>query len=86
MTEKLQQGRVYRGKRPRNCSGLVNDRQILRLFSTTVQYDSPSVANGRQYPTMTIEKFLEWADRDVTDELPAGEWASYPPAKKGKAA
>lgn len=75
---KLQRGRTYRGKRPRNASGLVDDRVILHIGATTVQYDSPSVSFGRNYPSVSREKFLAWADRDVTDELPKGEFASWP--------
>ena len=79
MTElKLQRGRVFRAKRPRNAGGLVNDRAIVYVGATQVQYDSPSVGFGRHYPWVSKEKFLAWADRDVTDDLPAGEFAEWP--------
>lgn len=83
MTEelKLEVGRVYRGKRPRNCSGLTNDRVITHIGWNHVQYDSPSVAMGRHYPSVTKEAFLTWAARDVTEEMPAGEWIDFPPPK-----
>ena len=83
-------GRTYRAKRPRAAglliSPLVNDRTVKWLSKSHVQYDSPSVPFGRHYPTVTIEKFCAWADRDVTDELPDGEYASWPIKKtKSKA-
>jgi len=58
--------------------GLVNDRTILHIGATTVQYDSPSVSFGRHFPSVSREKFLAWAERDVTDELPQGEFATWP--------
>ncbi|MDH1511816.1 hypothetical protein N5I28_18870 [Pseudomonas mosselii] len=81
---KLERGRTYRGKKPacvRSC-GLVNDRTVIYVGVDEVQYDGPSVAPGRHYPRMPIKKFLEWVGHDVTDELPAGEYASWPPAKQ----
>lgn len=74
-------GRVYRAKKPKGCSfpPLCDDRQIKWIGGDQVQYDSPSVQNGRRYPTISRDKFLAWVDRDVTDELPDGEWADYPP-------
>jgi hypothetical protein len=59
----LQQGATYRAKRPveNYITGEFNDRTILRLWDTTLQYDGPAVALGRHYPTTTIEKFLCWA-------------------------
>lgn len=71
-------GRVYRGKRVRNCNGLVNDRLIKWMGADIVQFDSPSVAIGRNYPVVSKEAFLAWAVRDVTDELPKDLWADYP--------
>ena len=81
---KLQSGRTYRGKRPRNAMGFVNGRTILHIGATTVQYDSPSVSFGRHYPSVSREKFLSWADRDVTDELPKGEFAAWPVSRAGE--
>lgn len=77
-------GRVYRGKRIRNCGGLVNDRVIKWMGVDSVQFDSPSVAFGRRYPVVSRSQFLSWAGRDVTDELPAGLWADYPSVKQKK--
>lgn len=74
----LQVGRCYRAKRPARIGlfpSLINDRQIKWIGGDQVQYDSPSVKDGRRYPVVKIEAFLKWADRDVTDELPKGQWA-----------
>ncbi|MEG5932484.1 hypothetical protein UXN85_20675 [Enterobacter hormaechei] len=84
MSITLTVGRVYRGRLPRNCSGLVNDRLITYIGWDSVQYDSPSVGMGRHYPTVSKEQFIAWAARDVTDELPKGEWMDYPPPKPPK--
>lgn len=81
-------GRTYRAKKPsRSVCGfrkLVNDRTIRWIGQDEVQYDGPAVANGRHYPRISKSKFLEWAERDVTDELPADEYAPWPPAKQLK--
>jgi len=78
-------GRTYRAKRPAPCQApgffrqqIVNDRTIIFIGLDTVQYDGPAVADGRHYPKVTIEAFRKWAARDVTDELPAGEYAKWP--------
>ena len=81
---KLAVGRTYRAKKPRNCGGLVNDRTILHIGSCSVQYDGPSVARGRKYPTVDREVFLAWADYDCSDELPMAAYADWPVPKKGK--
>lgn len=82
-SKNLTVGRFYRAKKPAPSGfpPLTNDRQIKYIGGDKVQYDGPAVANGRHYPMTTIAAFLKWADRDVTDELPPGEWADYPPAK-----
>jgi hypothetical protein len=73
--------RVYRAKKPKSFGipPLCDDRKILHVIDDTVIYDAPSVKVGRRYPTTSREKFLAWADRDVTDELPEGQWGNYPP-------
>ena len=77
----LKIGRTYRAKKPRKAGDwqqpLVNDRTIKWMNSEEVQYDGPSVAIGRNYPRVSIEKFLAWADKDVTDLLPEGEYAQW---------
>ena len=74
----LKVGRCYRSKKPAVAGGFfVNDREIKYISDLCVQYDGPSVPIGRRYPSISKEKFLAWAERDVTDELPAGEWMSW---------
>lgn len=74
--EDLKVGRVYRAKRPRVVHTLggsyINDRQILSIspFEENIQYDSPKVGFGSKYPVISVEKFLKWADKDITDSLP----------------
>ena len=73
--EDLKVGRVYRAKRPRGVHRLdgsyVNDREILYIspFGESIQYDSPSVTFKAKYPIISTEKFLKWADKDITDYL-----------------
>lgn len=73
-------GRTYRAKKPRESGGLVNDRSVLWMdsFGSTVQYDGPAVRFGSKYPKVSREQFEAWAERDVTDELPPGEYAAWP--------
>ncbi len=69
-------GHIYRAKRPtRNYLQEYNDRQIIWVGMIEVQYDSPTVANGRHYPRVSREKFLAWAGADVTEGYPKDEWA-----------
>jgi hypothetical protein len=75
--KRIEQGRVYRAKVPRNVSGLYNDRVILRIIGATVQYDGPAVANGRQYPKCAASAFFKWMGEDVTDQMPEGRWAEW---------
>jgi hypothetical protein len=71
-------GRAYRAKKPRQAGfGYVNDRQVLWVGESTVQYDSPSMSNGRRYPSIDKEKFEKWAGTDVTDILPEGDWQTW---------
>ena len=83
--EDLNVGHVYSAKRPQTYgfSRLLGDRQILWIgmiydnkegFVQGVQYDSPSVKDGRHYPKTSITKFLKWADADITEIMPKGEW------------
>ena len=73
----IKTGRVYRAKKPEVTRGYYNDRQVIFVGVDKVQYDSPAVHIGRRYPTISIEKFKEWAGEDVTEKLPAGEWQRY---------
>lgn len=62
------------------------DRQILYIspFEETIQYDSPKVGFGSRYPVISVEKFLKWAAKDITDDLPPAEWEEYKRCKNGK--
>ena len=79
-TLEVKVGRTYRGKRPGNAGGLVNDRTVIwqSAFDGTVQYDGPGVRIGAYRPKVKLADFLKWAERDVTDELPEGEYATWP--------
>lgn len=81
MIDNLVKGRTYRAKKPRPVDGLVNDRTIIYVGWDIVQYDGPAVGFGRHYPKMKKEDFVNWAERDVTDELPDGEYAPWPISK-----
>ena len=84
-------GRVYRAKKPAMGNGfLVNDRVITWISSggEHVQYDGPSVAMGRRFPTVLRGAFEKWASHDVTDELPKDAfmgWSDYQAKKAVKA-
>ncbi|QOV06313.1 hypothetical protein CPT_Maja_093 [Burkholderia phage Maja] len=84
MSIELKVGQVWRAKRPKVAgpffAPLVNDRQIVWIDSLgmTVQYDSPSVAQGRHYPKVSREAFEKWAGREVSGELPEnGDWQKW---------
>jgi len=67
----LKAGSYYRAKKPRKViDGGFNDRRILWISAdrTKVQYDSPTVAFARHYPTVPIEKFLKWVGTEITKE------------------
>lgn len=71
-------GRVFRARKPAPAGqGYFNDRQLVHVGMFEVQYDGPAVAHGRHYPNIEIDKFIAWAHRDVTKELPEGEWQEY---------
>lgn len=67
-------GRVYRAKRPVAASyGLADDRRVTFATSLQVGYTAPS--GGAK--TVSREDFEKWAARDVTNEVPLGDWAPY---------
>lgn len=81
----LRVGHVYFAKSPKEHGfpPLLGDRQILWMgliydnkegFVDGLQYDSPSVREGRHYPKISITKFLKWAEADVTETMPKGKW------------
>ena len=77
----LAAGRVYRAKKPlpagNAAAAYFNDRKIVWMDETTVQYSSPSVTHGRPCPAMDRKAFEEWACRDVTDQLSDGKWQKW---------
>ena len=78
--EHILPGRCYEAKKPeKHHSGFWNDRQVRWVNSdrTKVQYDGPTVANGRHFPTIEMDKFLKWVGRDVTALMPDGEWRPW---------
>jgi len=77
--EDIKVGHCYEAKKPAPVGlyGLINDRQIIYIGSQSVQYDSPSVRNGGHYPSISMEKFLKWAGRDVTELMPKDDWRIY---------
>lgn len=86
----LRIGRTYRAKKPARTGDaltpLINDRTVVWLSSdkTIVQYDGPAVVPGRHLPRVQADVFTRWAGRDVSDELPAGLYAAWPPARASK--
>lgn len=73
-------GHVYEAKYPRPVglfNPLYDDRQILFIGSEVIQYDSPTVKENHHYPKSSIDQFLRWVGRDVTGEMPKGEWRRY---------
>ena len=63
--EDLKVGSTYRAKRHKECLGFTNDRTIVWMSDTTVQYNSDTVKIGRHYPRISIERFLRWAKEKV---------------------
>lgn len=51
-------------------------KNIETIWDYSIQYDSPSVKDGKNYPTISASKFIKWAEKNVTEIMPKGEWAS----------
>ena len=72
--EDLKVGSTYRAKRYKevmisfNRLGSNNDRIIVWMSDTKVQYDSDTVKMGRRFPIVDIEKFLRWAKEEIKEE------------------
>jgi len=67
--EDLKIGKTYRAKRPRKTfGGDYDDRRLVYVGESTVQYDSVTAALGRRYPAVTKERFLNWACHEVPDD------------------
>jgi hypothetical protein len=81
---KFKVGQVWRAKRPVEVGGslfepgYINDRVIKHVGMFSIQYDGPSIKNGRHYPSVTHEQFARWAGRLLDEkELPQGDWATW---------
>ena len=76
-------GHVYRAKRPKPAGSffepVFDDRVVVYVSPSgeQVQYDSPTVRNGRKLLTVDRAKFERWAGTDVTEGYPEGEWAAW---------
>ena len=66
--ENLKVGKLYRAKRYRKFWYGNNDRIILWMSDTELQYDSNTIRQGWSYPKTSIEKFLKWAKCEVIEE------------------
>jgi len=75
----LKVGATYRGKRFREFFGHNNDRIILWISKQRdrIQYDSDTVRDGRNYPTVDVEKFLKWAKEEVETRMNEKETEKY---------
>jgi hypothetical protein len=76
----IKPGRCYEAKKPMTVGFYreLNDRQVKWVDPLRVQYDSPTVRDGQGYPIISMEKFLKWAGRDVTELMPDCDWRRKP--------
>lgn len=63
-------GKVYRAKDPFHIDspaqfGLFDDRLIVNISETHIQYDSLNVSNGENLPSILTADFLEWASYEL---------------------
>ena len=66
MPADLKVGVTYFAKRRTTTAfGNSNDRTIIWLGLMQLQYDSDTVKNGRNYPSISVEKFCKWAGGTV---------------------
>ena len=71
----IQVNKTYRGKRRRrgfdyrDFTHVYDDRTVLWISvgRTKVQYDHPFITDGRNYPTVSMEKFLKWAKEETSN-------------------
>ena len=71
----IKEGHWYRAKRYREglFGNTNNDRKVIWMSGDKVQYDSDTVKIGQRRPTITIEKFLNWAKRELKEDENFGE-------------
>jgi len=68
---KLEAGKFYRAKKPRKLyDGGYDDRYVYWISADgkQIQYDSPTIGIGRNYPITPIEKFQAWVGKEVSKE------------------
>mgnify|MGYP000129276497 CR=1 FL=1 len=73
-------GHIYRAKRPKPSGGffaVFDDRVVVYVTPTQVQYDSPTVRQGRKFPAVDRTKFETWVGTDVTEGYPLSGWAEW---------
>lgn len=67
----LQDQAEYESKTDKPC------KNIETIWDYMIQYDSPSIKNGKKYPSIAASKFLKWAAENVTEKMPVdGQWAT----------
>ena len=57
----LKVGTTYFAKRRKETAFGNNDRTLVYVGSSAVQYDSDTVGIGRHYPSIYKEQFCKWA-------------------------
>lgn len=79
--EDLKVGHIYKGKRRTKVyediffgARVYNDRRIIAITHSSIQYDSPSTRVGYSRPMIDINEFLNWVKADVTNESENGNW------------
>ena len=51
-----------------------NAKNIESVFDYAIQYDSPTVKDGKKYPSVSEAEFFKWAGKEVTELVPEGNW------------
>lgn len=79
----IERGHVYRAKKPKQIrlfleGDFYDDRMVVWMNDTKVQYDSPTVYRGSHYRMGDRARFEKWAGSDVTEGYPKGDWAKWP--------
>lgn len=60
-----------------------HDREFTEMRVSRVPW-ADKFGFGLKYPVISVEKFLKWAAKDITDDLPPAEWEEYKRCKSGK--
>lgn len=69
----IKRGHVYRAKHPRKRYTLglgdhFTDREVVYVDERRVQYDGPHIKLGQHFPTVSMDEFLAWVGKDVTEQ------------------